>query len=424
MATNHAHEPQSGNPNQCDHCRGPWNAVQHQPSLWAAAALRGHGKTSGLPEDLQALAQYERPSGAPFVPFGALAHGKNSLSDQRVIMCPQSAVVPNTQQCPFIGAISRDAIRDHLRNDHGWGHVAIANYLGDPWYGDEARSTWKDRTFHKRYGRRGPIGRADGTPDPQTFAKMLDGLQGLKIQDSVVVEPCLHPNGYGENGCAGCGAPRPDEDDEPQNLRCPVSIDCAFAPLRATFMRKHLIEDHGWSHDRADDWLEQHGAMNVPLVPAELTEAIEAEREQNRQEMEVLQMTDMFAEEKVELDPELTKKLDAMTPAQLEALLTEWWMDLAEEEVRRVVPKAVEYGALDLIQIGQDLALTAGRTLTDEEAAELGVYFYVRGKLARWTDAIATGRRVSDDTLHDLGVYVRMAQRIRHSGGWPGLPKG
>jgi hypothetical protein len=28
---------------------------------------------------------------------------------------------------------------------------------------------------------------------------------------------------------------------------------------------------------------------------------------------------------------------------------------------------------------------------------------------------------VSDDSLFDIGVYVRMAQRIRHSGGWPGI---
>ena len=29
---------------------------------------------------------------------------------------------------------------------------------------------------------------------------------------------------------------------------------------------------------------------------------------------------------------------------------------------------------------------------------------------------------VSDDTLGDIGVYVRMAQRVRSHGGWPGVP--
>ena len=120
-------------------------------------------------------------------------------------------------------------------------------------------------------------------------------------------------------------------------------------------------------------------------------------------------------------DPE--KLAEALTPNALENLLTEWWMDKAEEEVRRTVPKAVEYGATDLRDIGRDLAAMAGREVTDEEAAELGVYFYIRGKLSRWTDAVIRGDRVSDDTLFDLGVYVRMAQRIRDTGGWPGLPK-
>lgn len=100
--------------------------------------------------------------------------------------------------------------------------------------------------------------------------------------------------------------------------------------------------------------------------------------------------------------------------------LTHWWLGVAADEAERTVGKAVEYGAHDLIEIGRNLALTQGRTVTDDEAAELGVYFYACGKLARWTSAIADGRRVSDDTLLDLGIYVRMAQRIRHAGSWPG----
>lgn len=106
--------------------------------------------------------------------------------------------------------------------------------------------------------------------------------------------------------------------------------------------------------------------------------------------------------------------------ADLQIALTDWWLDRATEEIDRTVPKAVEYGATDLIDIGRDLARTAGRTVTDEEAAELGIYFYMRGKLSRWTDAVIRGDRVSDDTLFDIGVYTRMAQRVRSHGGWPG----
>lgn len=107
----------------------------------------------------------------------------------------------------------------------------------------------------------------------------------------------------------------------------------------------------------------------------------------------------------------------------LAADLGSWWEGKARDEIERTVPKAVEYGSTDLVDIGRDLARCAGREVTDEEAAELGIYFYLRGKLARWTDAVIRGVRVSDDTLFDIGVYVRMAQRVRSHGGWPGTNK-
>jgi hypothetical protein len=101
-------------------------------------------------------------------------------------------------------------------------------------------------------------------------------------------------------------------------------------------------------------------------------------------------------------------------------VLTDWWLDLAQEEVKKVAPKAVEYGSTDLIEIGRDLASMMGwRSLSDEYLAEIGIYFYLVGKMARWRDAIHRHERVSDDTLHDIGVYVRMAQRVRVVGGWP-----
>lgn len=109
------------------------------------------------------------------------------------------------------------------------------------------------------------------------------------------------------------------------------------------------------------------------------------------------------------------------TTASAEHQLTEWWMQQAENEIARTVPKAVEYSAVDLMDIGHDLARTMGREVSDEEAAELGVFFYLRGKVARWVGSVMAGTRVSDDTLFDIGVYVRMAQRIREFGAWPGV---
>ena len=122
------------------------------------------------------------------------------------------------------------------------------------------------------------------------------------------------------------------------------------------------------------------------------------------------------AEDPVNRQAEATQQQNATVEA-----LTDWWMDTARTEVEKVAPKAVEYGSTDLSEIGRTLSQVIGRGEGDSEAAqaELGIYFYLVGKMARWTDAIKSGRPVSDDTLHDIGVYVRMVQRIRDVGGWP-----
>lgn len=105
----------------------------------------------------------------------------------------------------------------------------------------------------------------------------------------------------------------------------------------------------------------------------------------------------------------------------VEEQLADWWRDRAEDEIGQTVSKAIEYGATDLIDIGMMLARTMRREVSEEEAAELGVFFYLIGKIARWQSAIERGDRPSDDTLLDIGVYVRMAQRIRSAGSWPGV---
>lgn len=100
--------------------------------------------------------------------------------------------------------------------------------------------------------------------------------------------------------------------------------------------------------------------------------------------------------------------------------LVAWWEKLASSDARTTVPKAVEYGSADLIEIGRAMARATGRPgLSDTEAAELGIYFYVVGKLGRWTAAVEENRPVSDDTLFDISVYITMVRRIRATGGWP-----
>ena len=103
--------------------------------------------------------------------------------------------------------------------------------------------------------------------------------------------------------------------------------------------------------------------------------------------------------------------------------LAQWWRAKAEAEIEAVVRKAIEYGARDLIVMGRELAAMAGRedNLSEAQFAELGCLMYLTGKLARATAAWAEGRMPSDDTYHDFGVYVRMIQRIREVGSWPGV---
>lgn len=100
--------------------------------------------------------------------------------------------------------------------------------------------------------------------------------------------------------------------------------------------------------------------------------------------------------------------------------LRRWWLEQAGDEAEGAIAKADEYGAGDLRDLGQAMArLTEREGLTDAEAMELGVFFYLRGKIARWASAIEERRTVSDDTIKDILVYARMVQRIRFLGGWP-----
>lgn len=128
-----------------------------------------------------------------------------------------------------------------------------------------------------------------------------------------------------------------------------------------------------------------------------------------------------------------TEPTESTEGADSVSALRGWWEQTAHDEVSQLVSKMAEYGGLsratDLTEIGRDLIAagvsegeTGGEwpgTINEAWAQELGIYFYVRGKFARWQAAIIEGRPVSDDTLLDIGIYVRMAQRVRAVGGWP-----
>lgn len=85
-----------------------------------------------------------------------------------------------------------------------------------------------------------------------------------------------------------------------------------------------------------------------------------------------------------------------------------WWHDTAKAEVNGMLPKLREYGSDDLRAIGQQIAALADTDVDDTAAYELGVLFYLIGKVQRAVSAAHAGRPASDDTWHDIVVYAKM----------------
>lgn len=104
--------------------------------------------------------------------------------------------------------------------------------------------------------------------------------------------------------------------------------------------------------------------------------------------------------------------------------LSKWWLDVTDEELAMLLPKVEEYSAYDLELIGTTMADTIGWSgeLTTAAATEIGISFYVLGKMGRVMGAIREGRLPSEDTWMDLAVYSRMALRAKQAGSWPGNP--
>lgn len=108
-------------------------------------------------------------------------------------------------------------------------------------------------------------------------------------------------------------------------------------------------------------------------------------------------------------------------------ILASWWRGVAETEIDMVVDKAIEYGATDLRDTGHQILEMGSRrgdfidSASDAYATEVGIVFYVLGKVSRLAAAVKEGRQPSLDTWVDIGVYARMAQRVQQVGSWPGV---
>lgn len=105
-----------------------------------------------------------------------------------------------------------------------------------------------------------------------------------------------------------------------------------------------------------------------------------------------------------------------------------WWTELTESDVGRTTPKMLEYSGddqkgVDMVAIGREMADMGNLKCPEgvDEAqwlAEIGIHFYIRGKLARSMAAFRSGKMPSDDTVFDIRIYSVMWQRCRDVGFW------
>lgn len=105
----------------------------------------------------------------------------------------------------------------------------------------------------------------------------------------------------------------------------------------------------------------------------------------------------------------------SQSPSTDTVALRDWWVKQAAAEADKLAPKAVEYGAYDLEMLGGMLGDMAGRP----PSVELGLVFYLAGKIARAVSAVKDGRQASDDTFLDIAIYARMVLYVREHGRWP-----
>ena len=99
--------------------------------------------------------------------------------------------------------------------------------------------------------------------------------------------------------------------------------------------------------------------------------------------------------------------------------LMNWWTEVGYQDAQLVTQKYLEYGNTALLEVGQQLMDLLGWEGTKGDAQELGIWFFMVGKMARWKTSLKQRKSVSKDTLDDLAVYATMARRVREKGGWP-----
>jgi hypothetical protein len=90
--------------------------------------------------------------------------------------------------------------------------------------------------------------------------------------------------------------------------------------------------------------------------------------------------------------------------------LHDWWLDHSTNEIDGMIEKLMEYGTGDLYEIGRTMLGFFDPVRMEDHALcyEIGVMFYVVGKINRVISAAHKSEQASDDTWHDLAVYSKM----------------
>lgn len=199
---------------------------------------------------------------------------------------------------------------------------------------------------------------------------------------------------------------------------------------------EHLIGDPGAHQQRPEDIPDDfaRGLYPRPLIMLKVrrdgsddtitVECMDAEirRDEDREELRVQWGVGEVPRTRATLDVTVPPAVfDSMRqqPPGAEHPLISWWVAYARDAAERTVPKAVEYGSVELVEAGRTLARLMGRgEVSDQEAMEVQIYQYVMGKMGRWTAAMSRDERVSDDTIFDILVYATMVAKIRETGEW------
>lgn len=103
--------------------------------------------------------------------------------------------------------------------------------------------------------------------------------------------------------------------------------------------------------------------------------------------------------------------------------LVSWWAERSHRMALSCAAKRDEYGTADLVGVGKRTASMGsdGHTRSDSELAEIGILFYLGGKVDRAVEAVCHGRQPSLDTWNDIATYALMVLAIREGGPgvWP-----